>query len=169
MNVRSKHWIYDDGGRADAGFRGYAGDCVCRAISIATGLPYLEVYDAINEEAAKERLTRGNRRRSSARNGVTKRTIRRLLESMGWQWTPTMHIGSGCVVHLRADELPPGRLIVSVSKHLVAVIDGVIHDNHDCSRGGTRCVYGYFSPPITSRWAARMTAWLRKIGGIGPP
>jgi hypothetical protein len=24
------------------------------------------------------------------------------------------------------------------------VIDGVIHDTHDCSRGGTRCVYGYW-------------------------
>jgi hypothetical protein len=33
-----------------------------------------------------------------------------------------------------------GRLVVSVSGHMVAVIDGVIHDNHDCSRGGTRCV-----------------------------
>ena len=29
-------------------------------------------------------------------------------------------------VHLRADELPPGRLVVSVSKHLTAVIVGVI-------------------------------------------
>jgi hypothetical protein len=26
-----------------------------------------------------------------------------------------------------------------------AVIDGVIYDTPDCSRGGTRCVYGYFS------------------------
>jgi len=24
---------------------------------------------------------------------------------------------------------------------------GVIHDTHDCSRDGTRCVYGYFSLP----------------------
>ena len=58
-----------------------------------------------------------------------------------------MQIGSGCTVHLRADELPPGRLVVSVSKHLTAVIDGVIHDTHDCSRRGTRCVYGYWQPP----------------------
>jgi hypothetical protein len=44
-----------------------------------------------------------------------------------------MQIGSGCTVHLRADELPSGRLVVSVSKHLTAVIDGVIHDAHDPS------------------------------------
>jgi hypothetical protein len=24
------------------------------------------------------------------------------------------------------------------------VIDGVLHDTHDCTRGGTRCVYGYW-------------------------
>jgi hypothetical protein len=47
-------------------------------------------------------------------------------------------------VHLRAEELPGGRLIVKVSKHVVAVIDGVINDSHDPSRGGTRCVYGYY-------------------------
>lgn len=58
-----------------------------------------------------------------------------------------MQIGQGCEVHLRADELPPGRLIVSVSKHVTAVINGVIHDTHDPSRDGTRCVCGYFSAP----------------------
>ena len=58
-----------------------------------------------------------------------------------------MAIGSGCTVHLRADELPPGRLIVGVSRHTTAVINGVVHDTHDPTRGGTRCVYGYWSPP----------------------
>ncbi len=69
---------------------------------------------------------------------------RMFMNSLGWAWTPTMQIGSGCTVHFRADELPSGRLVVSVAKHLTAVIDGVIHDTHDCSRRGTRCVYGYW-------------------------
>ena len=34
----------NDGGRADAGFRGQTRDCVCRAIAIATELPYEQVY-----------------------------------------------------------------------------------------------------------------------------
>ena len=55
-----------------------------------------------------------------------------------------MHVGGGCKIHLRADELPRGRLVCKVSRHMVAVIDGVLHDTHDCSRGGTRCVYGYY-------------------------
>ena len=39
---------------------------------------------------------------------------------------------------------PRGVIIVAISKHYTAVIDGVIHDMHDPSRGGTRCVYGYW-------------------------
>lgn len=50
----------------------------------------------------------------------------------------------GCQAHLRLNEIPQGRVIVKVSKHLTAVIDGVIHDTHDPSRQGRRCVYGYY-------------------------
>lgn len=138
-------FVYDDGGRADAGFKGQAGDCVTRAVAIATGKPYAEVYAEINAAAGRERPRQG-RSRSSARTGVAKATTRRYLETLGWTWTPTMQIGSGTTVHLSADELPSkGRLIVQVSKHVVAVIDGVIHDTHDPSREGTRAVYGYYT------------------------
>ena len=37
-------WTFDDGGRAAAGYKGNAGDCVVRAIAIASGGPYSEVY-----------------------------------------------------------------------------------------------------------------------------
>lgn len=140
-------FVFNDGGRKSAGFKGAAGDCVTRAITIATGKSYQEVYDAINAASVGERTGRRKRGTSSARTGVYKRTSRNYIASLGWRWTPTMQIGSGCKVHLRADELPSGRLIVVVSKHMVAVIDGVIHDTFDCARGGTRCVYGYWSAP----------------------
>jgi hypothetical protein len=133
---------HDDGGRQAAGFRGAAGDCVTRAISIATGKPYHEVYGAINEAAKSERMKA--RGKSSARTGVFKQTSRKYLVSLGWKFTPTMGIGTGCKVHLREGELPMGRLIAKVSRHAVAVIDGVIHDTYDPSRNGTRCVYGYW-------------------------
>ena len=143
-------WCYDDGGRMEAGYVGTAGDCVTRSIAIATGRPYQEVYDALNELAQRER-PRGKRKRSSARTGVHKPTVRRYLESIGWVWHPTMQIGSGCQVHLCEEELPPGRLILSVSRHLTAVIDKVIHDTHDPQRidqtsFSRRCVYGYWAP-----------------------
>lgn len=142
-------FVYDDGGRVAAGYHGVAGDCAVRAIAIATGKPYQEVYDAVNA-LARQHERRGRRKRgvSNARTGVYRQTAQRYLTSLGWTWTPTMAIGSGCKVHLRTDELPQGRLVVSVSKHYVAVVDGVIRDTHDPSRDGTRCVYGYFSSPI---------------------
>lgn len=135
---------FDDGGRAEAGYKGLAGDCVCRAIAIVTGKPYKEVYDLINEFGSRERITKRHTRRSSARNGVAIKTERKIMEHLGWTWVPTMQIGQGCKVHLKEDELPAGRIIVSVSKHSTAVIDGVLHDTYDCTRGGTRCVYGYY-------------------------
>lgn len=138
-------FVKDDGGRSAAGYKGEAGDCVCRSIAIATGKPYQEVYDALNDLARLERTGKRKRGTSSARNGVYKTTIRRYMESIGWRWVPTMTVGGGCKVHLREDELPAGRLVVSVSKHVTAVIDGTIHDTHDPSRDGTRCVYGYFT------------------------
>lgn len=142
-----RHFHLDDGGRLAAGYKGKAGDCVVRAIAIATGRPYQQVYDLVNSAAVYERTGKRKRGKSDARTGVYKTSIKRVMKSLGWMWTPTMQIGSGCTVHLRADELPPGRLVVSVSRHLTAVIDGVIHDTHDCSRRGTRCVYGYWQPP----------------------
>lgn len=103
------------------------------------------MYDALNALAVNERTGKRKRSVSNARTGVYRETQDRYLESLGWHWTPTMQIGSGCQVHLRADELPSGRLIVRLSKHSVAVIDHVIHDTHDCSRRGNRCVYGYWA------------------------
>lgn len=149
-------WVYDDGGRATAGFKGKTGDCVCRAIAIATQKLYKEVYDLINEYARRERTGSRKRGKSSARTGVYPATIRKIMADLGWTWVPTMMIGQGCKVHLNADELPKGRLVVSISKHETAVIDGVIHDIYDPNDRGVavdgygndittdRCVYGYY-------------------------
>jgi len=152
--MAAPRWVYDDGGRARAGFKGETGDCVCRAVAIATRMPYREVYEFINEYAKKERARRGHvgklvarGRGSSARTGVLKATTRRLMTDLGGVWTPTMRIGQGCKVHVRADELPSGRLVLNLSKHVAAFINGVLRDNHDCSRDGTRCVYGYWTFP----------------------
>ena len=137
-------WVKDDGGRADAGFKGITGDCVCRAIAIATERPYKEVYDLINEFSKSERVGKRKKKKSNARTGVYKGCIRKVMDHYGWTWVPTMKVGQGCTVHLTEDELPKGRLVVNVSKHSTAVIDGVLHDIYDCSRDGTRCVYGYY-------------------------
>src|SRR5690242_13114589 len=104
---------YNDGGRAAAGYTGTTGDCVCRAIAIAERLPYDNVYDALNTNIKARRQTKRIRGRS-ARNGVPKQVIKDYLSLLGWEWHPTMSIGSGCKVHLRDGELPMGRVIVSL-------------------------------------------------------
>lgn len=134
-----------DGGRSHAGYKGEAGDCAVRAVAIATQLPYQQIYDEINRLAQRERKGKRKDSISNARTGVHKVTMVRLMNDLGWTFTPTMSIGSGCKVHLRPDELPKGRLILSLSRHYAAFIDGVLYDMSDCSRGGTRCVYGYWS------------------------
>ncbi len=137
-------FVHNDGGRSAAGFKGVTGDCATRAVAIATGRPYREVYDRINALGKLERTGKRKRSKSNARTGVYRETLDRLLAEMGWVWVPTMKVGQGCTVHLRPDELPPGRIIVRLSRHYCAVIDGVPHDIYDCSRDGTRCVYGYW-------------------------
>jgi hypothetical protein len=169
-------FLFNDGGRRLAGFAGVAGDCVTRSIAIATEQPYLDVYRALADGTATARSMRGCKSRGrTARNGIQTRRqwFKRYMQSIGWTWTPTMLIGSGCTVHLDEAELPSGRLVVAVSKHYTAVINGVIHDTHDPTdraatlyplhsaevpKGATklangngwiyeprRCVYGYWS------------------------
>lgn len=174
-------FTFNDGGRAAAGLKGQTGDCVVRAVAIATEQDYETVYNALSDGSRKQRLTKRSKIKSSARNGVNvkRQWFKDYMWSLGWQFTATMGIGTGCRVHLHDNELPMGRLIVSVSKHYTSVIDGVIHDLYDPRRdassirpddGGAlkpgewrnsngicliqrRCVYGYWhksgTPPAS--------------------
>lgn len=131
---------FNDGGRKAAGYKGQAGDCVCRAIAIASGRPYQEVYGRLSDGNATQRRGR------TASNGITTKRlwVSRYMRDIGFAWTATMGIGTGCRVHVLASELPPGRLVLRLSRHWAAFVDGVLCDVDDCSRGGTRCVYGYW-------------------------
>lgn len=126
-------FIFDDGGRLKAGFKGHTSDCVVRAIAISTGVSYKEVYNNLSKLQG-----------STVRKGVYRKFYEKYLFSIGWSWKATMLVGKGCKTHLRKEELPEGKIIVRLSKHLAAVENGIIRDSFDCSRGGSRCVYGYY-------------------------
>jgi hypothetical protein len=173
MEQLTSQWVYNDGGRSNY-FKGSAGDCGPRAVAIATGMDYKEVYDrlfAIQKEFVEKKRARvrskrwgriHNKTAHRVREGTWKETVQRFMAEIGWIWKPTMFIGRGCKVHLQADELPKGNLVVCVSKHYTAVIDGIINDTYNPNdrvgittihhRDGTvevlpvknRCVYGYF-------------------------
>lgn len=137
---------HSDGGRAAAGYKGHTGDCSVRAIAIATGRAYSEVYDDLNARAAMCKITKRHPRKCRARTGVCMKVLHAYFAQLGWTWTPTMSIGSGTTVHLNGDELPPGRLVVRISKHLCAMLDGVVHDTGNPGEDGQRAVYGYWQP-----------------------
>jgi hypothetical protein len=146
--IQAADWVFDDGGRAAAGFKGKAGDCVCRAIAIATERPYQEVYDDLTAIGWLDRSYIYDADGLIRPRSDNRTILREHMVGLGWCWTPTMRIGGGCRVHLRAAELPAGRIVATVTHHWVAVVNGVIHDTHDCSRGGMRCVYGYFASSV---------------------
>ena len=143
-------FIFNDGGRAEAGYKGQTGDCVCRSICIVTGKSYDEVYQALAEGNFTQRKSKHSKKgKRTAANGInTKRKwFNEYMVSLGFKWVPTMFVGVGCKMHLKKEELPTGKIICKVSKYFVAVVDGVINDIYDCSREGTRCVYGYYYQP----------------------
>jgi hypothetical protein len=151
--------VFDDGGREASGRKGFAGDCVARSIAIAAGLPYTDVYAALAKNTGQQRAGKRGKRAASARSGinVTRKWFRDYMTALGFRWTACMGIGTGCKVHLLKGELPMGRLVVSLSRHYTAVIDGVIHDTFNPQRTtlfhepgkparmAHRCVYGYWS------------------------
>ncbi len=123
-------WVYDDGGRAQAGYQFHsAGDCVSRAIAIATQMPYEVVVDIVDK---------ASHARGDSQSGVYDYATKGILTSLGWERKTTK-------AHLNPDEFPPGRLILEVNRHLVALIDGVIHDTYDPSEYGSRRVYAYWT------------------------
>jgi hypothetical protein len=161
-------WVKDDGGRRKSGIaraagrKDAAGDCVVRAIAIATERPYCDVHDALTlasvryvyagraSEWSKWAKRRGGVRTFDPDHGCSDEVYAPYLESLGWSCVSP----KGQRVRLRADELPRGRLIVSIHRHLVAVIDHVIHDTHDCGGAGRVPVKDYWTAPTRSTFRA---------------
>ena len=78
------------------GYKGKAGDCVVRSIAIVTNLPYQKIYDDLykaNEEfrtTSRTKLARSLKQKNdSPRSGTHRVVVKKYLEKLGWQWTPT--------------------------------------------------------------------------------
>jgi hypothetical protein len=119
----SPAWQFDDGGREAAGRIGKAGDCVCRAVSIASGRPYAEVHNRLRIITGHVR----HGRRPSPENGiiVARAPFKRLMEEFGFGWVDFRHLQKLPTVL----SLPvSGKLVVMIPRHTYAYIDGVVHD-----------------------------------------
>ncbi len=129
--------IWDDGGRSASGYVGLAGDCVTRAIVIATGTSYRDVYRALGAIADM-----------TPRDGVITSVAAEYLEALGW-----IH-HSGCGSVLASAALPKGAVIVDLtapkhrrSGHFCSVIDHVIYDTWNPSDDDSFVVTGYWTRP----------------------
>lgn len=133
-----------DGGRLDAGFKGNSGDCVVRAIAIATNEPYIRVRRGLAELYSE--MTGGFHR--SAANGVGVETAHAWLSNLGWETVITKK-------SYLSDIPRKGIYIAALSNHYVAVVNGVIHDSWDSSvsmktKCGSPVMKGYYQKAESS-------------------
>jgi hypothetical protein len=118
-------FVWDDGGRSKAGFVGLTGDCVPRAISIATGIAYRDVYHALQQSSPQ-----------SPRYGVSESVYSQYLKQRGWQHR---RIDGGLVDE---EKFPDGLVIIGCQKtypskgHLFALVEGSIRDTWDVRDDG---------------------------------
>ena len=129
-------WVKDTGGREKYYRKLTVGDCVVRAIAIANNMDYKVTYNIIKN------YNNG----FSPRDGVNRKYYEAALKDMGWEYIPCCgrgHVGE--YVRFNEKELPTDEIIIcKIDGHIAAVINGVLHDTYDCSRQGTRHVYGYW-------------------------
>jgi hypothetical protein len=124
--------IFNDGGRALAGYKGSAGDCGARAIAIALGMDYKAAYSLLadaNKKAGKPK---------SARNGIAKEVYSDVLKALGWVWVSAPKFEGR---KAQCSDMYPGTVIARQAGHYVAVINGTPQDTWDCSH---KMVYGFW-------------------------
>ena len=158
-----------DGGREDAGYKGDAGDCVTRAISIATAwasrgrYEYEQHRSELMKRKAKWRKTSRSKRAkasksNSVRNGTPKEVYRPYLEDLGWERVSLVKFGDPTRKEMVKEDIPNDIVILEVRKHLVTCANHVVLDTWDC-REATLFVDGFATHETKPR---TVTAYWRK-------
>lgn len=148
-------WIWHDGGRAGAGFVGSTGDCVVRAITIATGKAYREVYNAIYASAGK-----------SPRQGVAILYADKFLADLGFECVQCeqstrlnfMHDIPGNVV-LRFGPVGNSRK----SGHLATMVDRTIYDTWDPQLEDDYIIDRYWCAPSSASSTNSVIPCVRRL------
>lgn len=152
---------HNDGGRAKY-FKGSTGDCVTRAIAIATNIDYKIVYDDLflaNKEYISKRnnkISRALRNRHnglSPRSGIFKDIYTKYLTDLGWKYVSLIKFGSK--ERTKLDQLTHfDNIIITINKHLMCMQKGVLQDISDFrfsyweERKSIRTANGYFIKEI---------------------
>lgn len=136
-------FIWDDGGRAASGFVGITGDCVTRAIAIATGTAYRAVYAELGKASNK-----------SPRKGIPVDVASEYLTARNWT---AEEAGQQLFC---AERLPKGVVIVHLGKenersqHLCTVVDHVIYDTWNAADDDDYLIFQYWVPTQSDSSAA---------------
>ncbi len=144
-------FIWDDGGRAASGYVGLSGDCVTRAIAIATGACYRDVYEKLGKASEK-----------SPRDGVHTEAAAVYLAERDWRRT------LGLERPFFVEDLPPGIVIVHLARaneraqHFCTLIDHVVHDTWDPSDDDDYIVKSYWNS-TEARYDTASSEWNRKL------
>jgi hypothetical protein len=125
------NWYYHDGGRKQAGYGKAKGDCVTRAIAIITNLPYINTYELVNRYCSMER-----NRKSSASEGVSKKTIDRIMKNLGFTWIPKRFKWG--------EERIEGKVILNLSAHVIPVVGEKYYDISPNQIKKGEMIYGYW-------------------------
>ena len=129
-------YIQEDGGRADAGFRGSTGDCVVRAIAIASGEEYQVVYDTMAAHMRKHGyVATGNAYQQKPKAGKTKKRPRSALniqhDVLRFFGFEKVKLPQGARPTYTEAHRRYGNCIVSTTKHMAALVDGALRDLFD--------------------------------------
>ena len=121
-------YVYSDGGRDEAGYKGSARDCVARALSIllTRGNPSADSYKRAYEALAQANVRIGNNR--SARNGIARFLLPDVFRSFG---IVTVKIPRGTRPTYTEAYERYGDCLVSTTKHVCTIIDGQLMDTFD--------------------------------------
>lgn len=138
-NDNALEYTFNDGGRAEAGYVGDTGDCVVRAIAIAEQRDYEQVRRELMEYNRKYASTSRSRiaKKIQKRGATTRRgnwdvVYRKMLADHGWVRHSKIRVGDPARCYMVKSDIPPGRVILKVRKHVVACVDHVINDTFDC-------------------------------------
>jgi hypothetical protein len=125
-------YVYNDGGREKAGYKGKAGDCGARAIAIALGMDYKTAYNLLAQANKDMGFAK------SARDGIHKNIYDSVLNKLGWFWVSAPKFEGR---KAKCSDMQQGTVIARQAGHFVAVINGTPQDTWDCS---SKMVYGYW-------------------------
>lgn len=141
-----ENFVYADGGRELSGFKGKAGDCGARALSIATAYHKNSFVDYTHSYKLLAQANKDFGFAKSARNGVEKTVFHSVINKLGWDWYPAPKFQGR---KAKCKDLPKGCFIAQQAGHYVAVIDGVPWDIFDSSQ---KMVYGYWKKNWCFTW-----------------